>query len=92
MNSSLILTFVALLLSIYNILSPTEKRYVKYKITWEKIILAIPLFMFLCIQGYHNYRGEKEPEYYWSIGIIVYIIFLISSAFKIFKSKKINQS
>lgn len=92
MNSSLILTFVALLLSIYNILSPTEKRYVKYKITWEKIILAIPLFMFLCIQGYHNYRGEKEPEYYWSIGIIVYIIFLISSAFKIFKSKKINKT
>jgi len=91
MNSSLILTFVALLISIYNILSPTEKRYVKYKITGKKIVLILPLFIFLCIQGYHNYRGEKEPEYYWSIGIIVYIIILINIAFKSFKSKKINK-
>lgn len=92
MNSSLILTFVALLISIYNILSPTEKRYVKYKITWQKIALVLPLFVFFCIQGYHNYRGEKEPEYYWSIGIIAYIIILISGAFKSFKSKKINKT
>lgn len=88
MDSKLLLTFVGLLISIYNLLDSTEKRYVKYRLKKTDFFSLIFLFGFLTIQGFYDLKEKSNIVYYWSIFNLLYISLMSLYYFNRFKNGK----
>lgn len=82
MDSSLILTFVGLLISIYSLLSETNKRYVKYRLKKTDLFIIVFLFVSLLVQGWLNLNKSElncyEKYYFYLSAINLLYVILMS--------------